>query len=167
MTLALYHEARGESMEGQIGVAATILNRVASKAYPDSVCRVVFQNAARHNACQFSFACDSRSLMPRNRRSLARMARLAAAVLARTDGRGNIGAGSDDISRRLRAYIFVTHYHRYDVHPSWSRRMTRVRQTGAHVFFSSRRVVRRMPRAARIERIHALMRVAMDESKAL
>ncbi|MEM1345655.1 MAG: cell wall hydrolase, partial [Pseudomonadota bacterium] len=40
---ALYFEARGESMRGQIAVAEVILNRVDSTAYPDSVCGVISQ----------------------------------------------------------------------------------------------------------------------------
>ena len=34
---ALYFEARGESIKGQVAVAEVILNRVDSPAYPDSV----------------------------------------------------------------------------------------------------------------------------------
>ena len=38
---ALYFESRGEPVEGQIAVAEVILNRVDSKKFPKSVCRVV------------------------------------------------------------------------------------------------------------------------------
>ena len=57
---AIYFEARGESTLGILAVGRVILNRVASKAYPNSVCRVVYQNDNRRNRCQFSFACDGK-----------------------------------------------------------------------------------------------------------
>ena len=34
------------------------MNRVFSPFYPNDVCGVVYQNANRHLACQFTFACD-------------------------------------------------------------------------------------------------------------
>ena len=42
-TKALYHEARGESLNGQYQVAAVIINRVASRRFPNTVCGVVNQ----------------------------------------------------------------------------------------------------------------------------
>jgi N-acetylmuramoyl-L-alanine amidase len=41
----IYHEARGESFEGQQAVAHVTLNRVESAWFPNSVCGVVFQPA--------------------------------------------------------------------------------------------------------------------------
>ena len=55
---AVYFESRGESVRGQIAVAQVVMNRVFSPFYPNDVCGVVYQNAHRHNACQFTFACD-------------------------------------------------------------------------------------------------------------
>ena len=59
---AIYFEARSEPEAGQAAVAQVVLNRVSSGLYPTSVCGVVFQNAQRYKACQFSFACEGRSL---------------------------------------------------------------------------------------------------------
>ena len=39
----IYHEARGESLQGQIAVAAVTVNRVLTKGYPSSICQVVYQ----------------------------------------------------------------------------------------------------------------------------
>jgi spore germination cell wall hydrolase CwlJ-like protein len=39
----VYHEARGESMEGQVLVAKTVLNRVADPRWPNNICSVVYQ----------------------------------------------------------------------------------------------------------------------------
>ena len=56
---AVYFEARGEAVRGQIAVAQVVLNRAFSGKYPDTVCGVVYQNKHRHLACQFTFACDN------------------------------------------------------------------------------------------------------------
>ena len=56
---AIYFEARGEAVRGQIAVAQVVLNRAFSGKYPDTVCGVVYQNKHRHLACQFTFACDN------------------------------------------------------------------------------------------------------------
>jgi spore germination cell wall hydrolase CwlJ-like protein len=43
MARAVYHEARGEPIEGQSAVAHVILNRVRSPQYPNTICKVVYQ----------------------------------------------------------------------------------------------------------------------------
>lgn len=52
LAVALYFEARGESPLHQYMVADTIINRVESKRFPDTICGVVKQ---KH---QFSFFWD-------------------------------------------------------------------------------------------------------------
>ena len=47
---------------GQAAVAQVVLNRVKSGLYPTSICGVVYQNRHRHLACQFTFACEGKSL---------------------------------------------------------------------------------------------------------
>jgi spore germination cell wall hydrolase CwlJ-like protein len=59
---AVYFEARSEPEEGQAAVAQVVLNRARSGLYPSSVCGVVYQNRHRHLACQFTFACEGKSL---------------------------------------------------------------------------------------------------------
>ena len=56
---AVYFEARGEPVRGQIAVAQVVVNRAFSGYYPENVCGVVYQNSHRHYACQFTFACDA------------------------------------------------------------------------------------------------------------
>lgn len=46
MSNAVYGEARGEPYEGQVAVAAVILNRVKSPNFPDTVSGVIFQPGA-------------------------------------------------------------------------------------------------------------------------
>ena len=59
---AIYFEARSEPEAGQAAVAQVVLNRVRSGIYPTDVCGVVYQDANRPFACQFSFACEGKSL---------------------------------------------------------------------------------------------------------
>ena len=42
----VYAEARGESYKGQVAVAAVVLNRVASAAFPNTISGVVYQSGA-------------------------------------------------------------------------------------------------------------------------
>ncbi|MCF3941660.1 spore cortex-lytic enzyme [Oceanobacillus alkalisoli] len=46
MANAVYGEARGEPYEGQVAVAAVILNRVASPSFPNTVSGVIFEPRA-------------------------------------------------------------------------------------------------------------------------
>ena len=59
---AIYFEARSEPEDGQAAVAQVVLNRVRSGNYPANVCGVVYQDRNRPFACQFSFACEGKSL---------------------------------------------------------------------------------------------------------
>ena len=40
LSLALYHEARGEPLNGQRAVAEVIMNRVESDRFPDTICGI-------------------------------------------------------------------------------------------------------------------------------
>jgi len=55
MALTIYHEARGETEQGQAAVGHVILNRVKSLRYPDNVCAVVAQKNS------FSWYWDDKS----------------------------------------------------------------------------------------------------------
>ena len=44
LALNLYHEARGESLAGNLAVGFVTMNRVADPRYPDTVCGVVKQS---------------------------------------------------------------------------------------------------------------------------
>lgn len=43
LALNIYHEARGESLTGQLAVAQVTLNRISDPRYPDEICEVVYQ----------------------------------------------------------------------------------------------------------------------------
>src|SRR5262245_7739081 len=57
---AIYFEARGEPVVGQMAVGRVIMNRTRSAHYPHTICGVVNQNADLFNRCQFSYRCDGK-----------------------------------------------------------------------------------------------------------
>jgi spore germination cell wall hydrolase CwlJ-like protein len=121
---AVYFEARGESVRGQIAVAQVVMNRVFSPFYPNDVCGVVYQNAHRHLACQFTFACDGIPDIVTEPDAWERAKRIARDVL---DGK----LWMPEVSKS-------THYHAYWVHPDWVHEMKRVYKLGVHTFYRPR-----------------------------
>lgn len=121
---AIYFEARSEPADGQAAVAQVILNRVSSGLYPASICGVVFQNRHRYKACQFSFACEGRSLRITEPAPWAQAKRIAADVLEGRTYVKDVGA--------------ATHYHADYVRPGWSRRLKRTDKIGQHIFYKLR-----------------------------
>jgi len=122
---AVYFESRGESVRGQIAVAQVVLNRVFSGYYPGDVCGVVYQNAHRHLACQFTFACDGIPDAVTETEAWERATRVARATL---DGK----VWLSEIGK-------ATHYHAYWVHPWWVRTMRKLTRIGVHSFYRPRR----------------------------
>ena len=78
---AIYFEARDEPCQGQVAVAQVVMNRVFSGFYPHDVCGVIYQNANRHLACQFTFACDGKRKAINERGAWARANRIAKQTL--------------------------------------------------------------------------------------
>ena len=121
LATAIYFEARGEPLSGQVAVAEVILNRVESPAYPDTVCAVTGQGVGTAGrSCQFSYACDGRSdaMAPGAARDRAqKLATLMLAGRARTVTSG------------------ATHFHTRAVRPGWSSQLVRTTAIGHHVFY--------------------------------
>jgi spore germination cell wall hydrolase CwlJ-like protein len=122
---AVYFESRGESVRGQIAVAQVVMNRVFFDFYPNNVCDVVYQNAHRYNACQFTFACDRIRDVVTEPEAWTRAKRIAKDVL---DGK----LWLDDVGK-------ATHYHAYWVRPWWIRTMRKLHKIGVHSFYRPRR----------------------------
>lgn len=55
LAMNMYREAGVESEEGKIAVGLVTMNRVKSKRFPSTVCKVVNQKAGE--VCQFSWKC--------------------------------------------------------------------------------------------------------------
>ena len=121
---AVYFEARGESVRGQIAVAQVVMNRVFSPFYPNDVCGVVYQNANRHLACQFTFACDGIPDVVTEPDAWARAQRIAHDMLG-----GKLWM--PEVAK-------ATHYHAYWVHPDWVNEMKKIYKLGVHAFYRPR-----------------------------
>jgi spore germination cell wall hydrolase CwlJ-like protein len=121
---AVYFEARGEPVRGQIAVAQVVMNRVFSPFYPNDVCGVVYQNANRHLACQFTFACDGIPDVVTEPDAWVRAQRIAKDML---DGK----LWMPEVAKS-------THYHAYWVHPSWVGEMKKMYKLGVHTFYRPR-----------------------------
>lgn len=120
LTEAIYYEARGESIDGQIAVAEVIMNRVDSPIFPNTVCDVVSQGADRLHACQFSYKCDG--VPERMSDTAARKRARDVAILLMKGERRDL---TDD----------ATHYHATYVEPYWSKKLLRTAAVGTHVFY--------------------------------
>jgi spore germination cell wall hydrolase CwlJ-like protein len=117
---AIYFESRGEPLAGQIGVAEVVLNRVDSRAYPNTICGVTRQGVGSGRGCQFSYACDGRPEVlrtPGARERAQKLARLMMDGLPRTITDG------------------ATHFHATYVSPGWARKFPRTAAIGNHVFY--------------------------------
>ena len=115
LATAVYFEARGESLDGQLAVARVVMNRASSERYPPDYCGVVKQHA------QFSFVrhgqfprIDTASVAWSRAQGVARLA--MANVIP--------SIGSD-----------VLWYHADYVAPGWGHRLNVVQKIGAHIFY--------------------------------
>lgn len=117
---AIYYEARSESRSGQLAVADVVKNRVKSKHYPNSICGVVYQNADRPFACQFSFACDGS--MDNAPKGYAWEHSQNMAQLSLT---GHVA----DLTKNS------THYHTVQIDPDWADTLEFKAKIGFHLFY--------------------------------
>ena len=121
----IYFEARSESEQGQWAVGHVVMNRVANKDYPNSICAVVKQGGEKRlYRCQFSWWCDGRSDQPMNRKAWKRSLLLAEEIY-----RGN---SKDPTGGAL-------WYHAVYVNPVWSSALVFARKIGQHLFYLSRK----------------------------
>ena len=125
----IYHEARGESIAGQVAVAWVTLNRMESQDFPNTICGVVYQartdangNPLR-NQCQFSWYCDGRSDRIRNQREWEDVQLIADVVLL-------------DWARAKESPVSnATFYHADYVTPYWASAFTQVATVDSHIFY--------------------------------
>lgn len=110
LATAVYFEARGEPLEGQLAVAQVILNRVATGRFASSICGVVNQPG------QFTY---SRSRAPATTSADWKIAQAIAAIAQ---------DGTREIAPRAIAF------HAARLAPNWSN-MEKVSKIGNHVFY--------------------------------
>jgi spore germination cell wall hydrolase CwlJ-like protein len=121
---AIYFEARSEPEAGQAAVAQVVLNRVRSGIFPTDVCAVVYQDRNHPFACQFSFACEGKSLRIEEPTAWATATRIAEAVVSGANYNPLLGE--------------ALNYHAYYVYPFWAPSLRRVDRIGAHIFYAMR-----------------------------
>ena len=125
MATAIYFEARGESYRGQVAVGQVVMNRVAHKIYPGTICNVVFQNQHMRNACQFSFACDGIPERVTEPKAWAQAEEIAKGVINGTLYLSEVGKS--------------THYHATYVYPYWAPRLKKNTKIDHHIFYQFKR----------------------------
>ena len=129
LALNTYHEAKNQSLVGQVATAQVVMNRVADSRYPNTVCEVVKQGPkykgsdvpVRHK-CQFSWFCDGKSDEPKKDSKEWRMAQEYARIV---------------LSGRIVLDVTegATHYHATYVKPSWAKTKTRTTRIESHIFY--------------------------------
>jgi spore germination cell wall hydrolase CwlJ-like protein len=114
---AVYFEARGEPLQGQLAVAEVVMNRAASGRFPTSLCGVVVQRA------QFSFV--RRGRMPRADRGSEAWRRA-------------VGVARVAVERKAPRLLppSCLWYHANYVSPSWGHRLAETTRIGLHIFYS-------------------------------
>ena len=132
MALNIYYETRGSNLADQYAVADVVLNRVEDTRYPNSICEVVYQGEKhpsgqmKRNRCQFSWYCDGKSDVPRDREAWKRAQSIAWDIVQWDNYRG-ITEGA-------------THYHAHYVNPRWNKSrkgfsITRLGRIGTHIYY--------------------------------
>ena len=129
MAFNIYHEARNESMLGQIAVGQVVMNRVWDKRFPNTVCEVVTEAVTYKGTkkpvlhrCQFSWYCDG-AKDDVNKDSNAWRYSLEYASIVPS---GRIVL---DITEG------ATHYHATYVRPAWAKTKTRTTRIDRHIFY--------------------------------
>jgi spore germination cell wall hydrolase CwlJ-like protein len=108
----IYHEARGESLHGQIAVAQVTLNRVASGKFQRNICSVVYAPK------QFSWTIGPRKKIKDTKAWEASVA-VATAVLTKSIHLPDFKA---------------LYFHTKQVNPGWNRSVLAV--IGNHIFYA-------------------------------
>tara|TARA_R110000851_G_scaffold96526_1_gene209467 strand:+ start:4090 stop:4530 length:441 start_codon:yes stop_codon:yes gene_type:complete len=114
----LHYEARGESLAGIRAVANVVLNRVKSKRWPNTICKVVYQYK------QFSWANKQQARHPLNVAYTQHVQNVVSRAIAGKLKDNTRGA---------------THYHTLAVRPGWRKRLVRIKTIGFHVFYRYRK----------------------------
>ena len=132
LAMNIYHEARGQSVAGQVAVALVTMNRVEDVRFPNTVCEVVLQGPVRpswkkdgtfypiKNRCQFSWWCDGKSDVPKDKTAWQNSLNMAdwflrTAIFDYTDG--------------------AQFYHAFYVTPGWSKQKERTGRIDDHIFY--------------------------------
>lgn len=115
LATAVYHEARGEPLSGQLAVAQVIINRSEDRRFPSSYCGVVRQPS------QFSFVKRGRMPGARTGSTAWHNAQAVARIAHR-------GLWDSEVGDAL-------YFHAKYVKPSWSHRKVTTATIDTHIFY--------------------------------
>ena len=133
LALNTYHEAKNQSLVGQIATAQVVMNRVEDNRFPNTICEVVKEGPTRpswedpnkeypiKHRCQFSWYCDRKDDTPKNEKAWKTAQDVAFLVLY------------DKI--KLDVTEGATHYHATYVRPSWAKTKKRTTRIEKHIFY--------------------------------
>ena len=143
LALNMYHEARGQGTAGVFAVAAVVFNRVNDSRFPNTICEVVYQGPTREswktrqhkhlssserkyypikNRCQFSWYCDGKSDVPRNKKKYQELLDLSKAIMYNEISFVDVTDGA----------LF---YHADYVTPGWAKTKQKTVEIQDHIFY--------------------------------
>ena len=133
LALNTYHEAKNQSLVGQIATAQVVMNRVEDDRFPNTICEVVKQGPTRpswedpekeypiKHRCQFSWYCDGKPDIPKNEKAWRKAQDVAFLVYYN--------------KIQLDVTEGATHYHATYVRPAWAKTKKRTTRIEKHIFY--------------------------------
>ena len=133
LALNTYHEAKNQSLVGQVATAQVVMNRVEDDRFPSTVCEVVKQGPTRpswedpekeypiKHRCQFSWYCDGKDDTPKNEKAWRKAQDVAFLVYYN--------------KIQLDVTEGATHYHATYVRPAWAKTKKRTTRIEKHIFY--------------------------------
>ena len=133
LALNTYHEAKNQSLVGQVATAQVVMNRVEDDRFPNTICEVVKQGPTRPSCedpekeypikhrCQFSWYCDGKDDTPKNEKAWRKAQDVAFLVLYN--------------KIQLDVTEGATHYHATYVKPAWAKTKKRTTRIEKHIFY--------------------------------
>jgi spore germination cell wall hydrolase CwlJ-like protein len=122
LAMNIYHEARGEPKAGKYAVAKVTMNRVESSAYPNDICRVVYQmdRKNRRYIGQFSWTVDDLEDIPQESKAWL----------------DSVSIAKEMYTKPVKTKVAdALYYHADYVHPRWARQKVRIAKIGRHIFY--------------------------------
>ena len=133
LALNTYHEAKNQSLVGQIATAQVVMNRVEDNRFPNTICEVVKEGPTRpswedpkkeypiKHRCQFSWYCDGEIDYPSDEIRFREASDLAITVYVR---------GFPDLTEGALWY-----HANYIKQPDWARSKTITVKINEHIFY--------------------------------
>ncbi len=119
MARSIYWESKGLAREKMEAVASVVMNRLASEAFPNTVCEVVKQGSET-GPCQFSWWCDGRPDAIQEEEPYA-----VAVDVARRALNQQLSDATDG----------ALYFHDKTVTPSWASTFTLTKEAGGLLFY--------------------------------